>query len=124
MKARQRSSEHARERQRGRQGDVPLARVRGADGLLEDLRPGHALLQPRLLLHVEPAKRHERLDELREALVPQGTTDDSLGLRNVVELPERNRVPVGVRDEGKSGGNVVRLGVTHEILSVNVELLP
>ncbi len=69
--------------------DVPLARVRRADRLLEYLRPRQAVLHPLSLLGVQPPKRHEGRDELGEALVAQRATDNRSRLEDVVELAEQ-----------------------------------
>ena len=101
-----------------------FGRIICANRLLRDLGPAKSILQPRLLLGVEPTELDERLDEGREALVTESATYDGLGLRDVVEVAERHRVAVRVRDEGVRRRDVVRLRVRHEVRTRDVQLLP
>jgi hypothetical protein len=72
---------------------------------------------------VKEPKVDENLDKLGETLVTEGTTNDGLGFRNVVELAEGSRVAVGVANEGEGGVDVVRLGVLHQVLAVDFDEL-
>ena len=68
---------------------------------------------------VQESEIDQGSDELREALVAQCTTDDGTGFRDLVRFTEAARVSVGVSDEREGWGDVVRLGVRHELLAVN-----
>lgn len=101
----------------------PLRRVIGTDRLLSDLCPREVRRQPFLLRSIKETQVNQSFDEFGESLVAQGAANDGLRLRNVVELAEWNRVAVGVGHEGERRGDKVRLGVLHEIVSNDVELL-
>lgn len=108
---------------RGRKrASLRLGSIVRSEGLLEDLCPSKVNSQPFFLLGFEPAELDEGFDELGEALVPERSTDDSLGFRNIVVFSEGDRVTVGICDEGKGGRDEVRFGVAHEVFARNLEL--
>lgn len=97
-----------------------------ANSLGGNLSPGElgAGLQPVFLLVVKVTKLNECLDHVVEPSVSEGSTLNGLSLRDVVELPERSGVSVRVTDEVVSGvGNRVRLGLGHQVLALNGDLL-
>lgn len=87
------------------------------------MSPGDALDQPFLLSGVHPVKVDESLDEFGEALVSESSTNNGLGFRDLVPFLERGGVAVGVGDESEGGGDVVRLSMSHELLSGDYDLL-
>lgn len=108
-------------------GDGPLqvllVRGGGAENLLRGLLPGDGGVEEVLGLVAEETNVYQHLDHLREALVAQGTTDDGLGLGDLVTLTVGAGVTVGVGDEGVAGVDVVGLGGSHEVGAGNAELL-
>lgn len=88
----------------GRDGlqELLFAGGRGAEHLLSSLLPGDGLVEEALGLLAEEADVDEDVDELGEALVSHGTTDDGLGLGDVVALLVGGRVAVGVGNEGEA----------------------
>jgi hypothetical protein len=94
----------------------------GSDGLGGDLGPRDlaALLQPILGVVLQVAQLDKRLDHVIESCIPQSPPLDRLRLGDVVELPERRRVSVGVADEVVSRvGDRVRLGLGHEVFALD-----
>lgn len=59
-------------------------------------------------------------DDFAEASIPHGTSAKVLDTFQTVELSEDGRVSVGIGNEVVSGGKVVRLGGTHEVLAGNL----
>lgn len=108
-------------------GDGPLqvllVRGGGAQDLLCGLLPRDGGVEVVLGLVAEETNVHEHLDHLGESLVAQGTTDDGLGLGDLVPLAVGGGVTVGVGDEGVAGVDVVGLGGSHEVGAGNAELL-
>lgn len=88
----------------GRDGlqELLLAGSRGTEHLLSSLLPGNGLAEEALGLLAEESNVDEDVDELGEALVSHGTTDDGLGLGDVVALLVGGRVAVGVSNEGEA----------------------
>ena len=120
-------------REGGLGGDCPLEVLlgsrRGAQDLLGGVLPGDGGVEKVGRLIAQEADVDQHLDHLREALVAESTTDDSLGFRDVVALTIGSRVTVGVRNEGKARVYVVGLGGSHKVgtgdanfLAVLVEL--
>lgn len=109
----------------GRNGrlQVLLAGRGSAQDLLGGLLPGDGRVERLAGLVGQEINVHKRLDHLGESLVTESAADEVLGLRDVVALPEGRRVPVGVRNEGKSGVDVVGLGGGHEVGAGHAEFL-
>ena len=102
--------------------EVLGARRGGSDDLLGGLLPGDARevedVERGLL---EETNVDEDLDELGEALVPEGAADNGLGLGDVVPLLVGGRVTVGVGDEGEAGVDEVGAGLVHEVLAGDLD---
>ena len=95
----------------------------GADNLFRGLLPGGLLAQALASGVVKETNVDESLDELREALVTEGATDDGLSLGDVVALLIDGRVAVGVGDESVARVDEVGLGHLHEVLALNLDNL-
>jgi hypothetical protein len=98
----------------------------GTNGLGGDLEPSKRLCvlgEPLFRLRVKEAHLDPSSDNSREASVTHGTTDNVVGLGDVVELTVNGAVTVGVADKVVRRGEVVRLGGAHELLSGNLNSL-
>lgn len=101
--------------------EVGLAGGLGAHDGLRGLAPAHRLAEDVERSLGQEAGLDEGADELREALVAQGATDDGLSLRDAVLLLEGGGVAVGVGDEGVARVDVVWLGGAHQVLAGDVD---
>src|SRR5690606_18604904 len=107
-------------------GDEILLLLAGeVENLCESGFPGKiaAGLEVVLLLIREEANVDENLDKLGETLVPEGATDNSLRLGDVVAFLVWGRVAIGVGNESISRVDEVGLGSLHEFRSVNLDNL-
>lgn len=102
---------------------IRLGVASGADNLAESLLPGDWLLEEVLLLVGKKTKLLESLDEGWVALVAESSTDESLGLWDVVSLTEWGGVTVGVGLECVTWVDEVWLGGAHEVSARNGVLL-
>lgn len=76
---------------------------RSSEGLGGDLGPRKTLGSLREVVDgrfVEETSVDESLDEFGESLVTKGSTNNSLGFRDLVSLSEGSRIAVGVSDKG------------------------
>lgn len=103
--------------------EVLLRGGSGAEDLLGCLLPADRGAEVVASFIAQKADVNKNLDEFGEALVTEGTTDESLGLRDVVTLTEGGGVTVRVCDEGEAGVDVVRLGGSHEVRTSNADFL-
>lgn len=101
----------------GATDDLGSGLLPGEDGGVDDR------LEDVLLLVAEETHVDKGPDEFRESLVTEGTSDDGLGLVEVIPLCVRGRVAIGVGDKGVAGVNEVWLGGTHKVGASNVDNL-
>lgn len=94
---------------------VRLGVAGGTDNLAESLLPGNWRLEEILLLVAEEAELLESLDEGWVALIAQSSTNEGLGLWDVVSLTEWGAVTVGVGLECVAWVDKVWLGGAHEV---------